>query len=231
MPPRPLSHLIAEIAFIGRSGGAVKTLPGFKKGHHTLPDVANAVTNGFLAKICESELASDAEQLFQGIREALGYKRRDLSLVVSSPVAMLQAKHFALEIQYALDETQPASYAVTTTLRNLDDAELARGAPLNDVFAGRFSEISFALQKGASVEAVVDAIESLDGEGGFLVTYPSDCHECTIRMAGVDAEVRCTGASLDLVFPRAGSPAELIAAFTLLREAFQISKVLAGLIG
>jgi hypothetical protein len=48
---------------------------------------------------------------------------------------------------------------------------------------------------------------------------------------GVDAEVRCTGAALDMVFPRSGSPRELMAEFERLRGAFATSPVLAGLIG
>jgi hypothetical protein len=36
---------------------------------------------------------------------------------------------------------------------------------------------------------------------------------------------------LEVVFPRAASPAELIAAFADVRDAFRISKALAGLIG
>jgi hypothetical protein len=48
---------------------------------------------------------------------------------------------------------------------------------------------------------------------------------------GVDARVRCTGAALDLVFPRAGSPGELIEAFAAVRGAFAVSRALSGLIG
>ena len=49
-------------------------------------------------------------------------------------------------------------------------------------------------------------------------------------MPGVDAEVRCDAVSLNLVFARSGSPAELIDAFLAVRDAFQISKVLSGLL-
>ena len=89
--------------------------------------------------------------------------------------------------------------------------------------------ISFALRKGARVEAVVDAIES-SSETGLAVTYPSDCRDCEISVVGVDAVVRCTAASLEVVFPRGGAPADLIEGFAAIREAFAISKVLSGLI-
>jgi hypothetical protein len=51
-----------------------------------------------------------------------------------------------------------------------------------------------------------------------------------IGVAGVDAVVRCTGATLDVVFPRGAAPGELLEAFGAVRGAFQISKTLSGLI-
>ena len=224
------SSVVAEIAFIQRSGGAVKSLRGFKKSHHTIPDTANGVTNAFLGKICADELGADAEALFQAVRTGLGYKRKDIALSVASPAAVLTAKDFVVEFIYALEETEPSRYAVTTTLRALRNLELARTEEFAEIFAGRFTEISFALKKGARVEAVVDAIESDGEETGLAVTYPSDCRECEISVEGVAAIVRCTAASLEIIFPRGGSPRDLIEGFAAVREAFAISKVLSGLI-
>lgn len=232
------SRIIAEIAFLGRGGGAVKNLAGFKKSHHTVPDAANATTNAFLAKLCAGELATEAEALFQQVRTGLGYKRKQVSLSVGSPVATLAAKDFSVEIVYGLEERDPSRYAVTTTLRELKNADLARTAEFAAIFAGKFTEIGFGLKKGVSVEAVIDAIEALadadeaarEGAGKLRVDYPSDCSECTIGVEGVEATVRCTGAALEIVFPRGGGPAELMDAFAAVRGAFAISKVLSGLI-
>jgi hypothetical protein len=225
------SRVVAGISFVGRAGGFVKGLSGFKKGHHSVPDAANAATNAFLGKICERELADEAEKLFQDLRAGLGYKRKEFALSVTSPLAMLGAKDFTVEIYYALEEREPARYAVTTTLRGLMSAGLARTEAFARIFSGRFSEISFVLKKGANVEAVIDAIEELDRDDGLTVTYPSDYRDCTVSVEGVDATVRCTGPMLEIVFPRAGGPAELIEAFAAVREAFRISKGLSGLIG
>jgi hypothetical protein len=237
------SSIIAGISFIGRGGGVVKALRGFKKGHHTVPDAVNATTNAFLGKLCAGELAEEGETLFQSVRAGLGYKRKDVSLAVAGQSAVLAAKDFSVEIFYALEDGDASRYAVTTTLRELKSAELARTAEFAGIFAGKFSEISFELKKGASVEAVIDAIEAVEdddgGESGregggaakLRVTYPSDCSECEIFVEGVEARVRCTGASLEMVFPRAGGPAELMDGFVAVRGAFAISKVLGGMIG
>lgn len=223
------SSIIAEITFIGRSGGWVKRLGGFRKGHHTVPDVANAVTNGFLAKVGEAELTTQAEKLFQDARARLGYKRKDAALVLGPATAVLTTRDFIVEISYALEEAAPERYAVTTILRGVKNAELTQTEEFSTLFHGAFTEISFALRRGAKVEAMVDAIEALDGTGGLTVTYPSDCRECLIQVERVEAQVRCTGLTLDLVFPRAESPRELMAAFAAVRSAFSVSRELAGL--
>ena len=230
MPAELPTRVVAGISFVGRGGGAVKSLAGFKKGRHTLPDAANATTNAFLAKLCSTELAEEAEQWFQNVRTALGYKRKDISLGLASPTATLVARDFSLELCYALDEQEPARYVTTITLRDLRNVGLARSDAFAAVFAGRFGEISFALKKSARVDAIIDAIEALEPDRAMTVTYPSDYHECVIQVDGIDAQVRCTGAALDMIFARAGGPAELIDAFAAVHAAFQISKPLAGLI-
>lgn len=224
-------EVIAGISFIGRDSGAVKQLDGFKKGHHTIPDAANAVTNAFLAKICAPEVEARAEALFQSVRTGLGYKRRDVSLELGPATAVLVARDFTVEIGYALEPADPARYAITQTLLQLKSGDLAQTDEFSAIFAGMFSEISFALKRSAPVELVIDAIEDLDDAHGLAVDYPADCSECTIAVKGVTAEVRFTGATLDLVFPGAGSPRELIAEFERVRGAFAVSKELGTLIG
>jgi hypothetical protein len=227
LPPR----LISGLAFVGRGGGQVKALGGFRKGHHSVPDVANPVTHAFLGKLCAGDLAAEAEDLFQRLRTGLGYKRKDISLQLAPAVATLAARDFQLEIAYALEPSDPARFAVVTALRELRELAVAQSEALADTFAGRFTELSFELARGTSVEAVIDLIEGLDAEVGLTVDYPSDCRTCTIRVPEVDAVVRCTGATLDMVFPRGAAPADLLQAFAAVREAFQVSKPLAGLIG
>jgi hypothetical protein len=224
------SHVVAAINFIGRGGGMVKSLNGFRKPPHTVPDAVNSTTNAFLAKICTAELTEEAEKLFQEVRVGLGYKRKDVSLTVASPTATLAAKDFGIEISYTLDERDPARYVTVHTMRELRDHALAQEEGFAKVFAGRFTEIEFALKKAARVEAIIDAIEALDGENGISVNFPSDYRDCVISVEGVDAQVRCTGSALEVIFKRAGGPAELIDAFAAVRDAFQISKVLSGLI-
>jgi hypothetical protein len=228
---------ISEVSLVGRGGGAVKALAGFKKSHHTVPDAVNAATTAFLGKLCAEELAVEGEKFFQAAKAALGYKRAQLTLEVASPTAVLTARDFTLELSYALAAGDPASYVVTRTLHSLRTAELVEVAEFDRLFAGQFSSVVFALKKGVRVEAVIDAVEGLDAKDeaagvGLSVEYPSDCRNCTLHAEGVDAAVACDGATLEMQFARKGSPRELIAGFAELRRAFALTKarVLAGML-
>lgn len=226
------SAFVHHVRFVGRAGGLVKSLGGFKKSHHTVPDAVNAATSGFLAKLCADELATEAEKFFQEARATFAYKRKDLALDVTSPNAVLAAKDFMFELSYALDEADPASYAVTRTLHGLRSTDFAATAECDTVFAGQFSELSFVLTKGATVESVIDAVEGLDDDVELEVNFPSDCSRCVLSVPGVSAEVRFEAGELAMVFPRGGSPRELLEGFVAVRDAFALTKqpVLAGLL-
>ncbi len=232
---KPAGHsqpFVSRLSLVGRRTGRVKALAGFKKQHHTVPDAVNAATSAFLGKLCASELAAEGEQWFQRAKSAFGYRRAELTLEVASPAAMLVAKDFTLEIAYALEPTDPAGYGVTHTLHNLSGGELVERPEFDGLFARMFDGMVFGLTKGTRVEAVIDAVEACAGEGGLTVRYPSDCRHCVLAVVGMEAEVVCDGATLEMRFPRPYSPRDLVAAFAAVRSAFVLSKnrVLAELI-
>jgi hypothetical protein len=211
----------------------VKSLSGFKKQHHTVPDAVNAATSGFLAKLCTPELSEEGEQYYQRAKTLFGYKRTEASLDVSAPAATLTSKDFVFEISYALEASDAASFEITRTLHSVTSGELVDLPEFNELFAGVFSGIVFVLVKGVRVEAVIDAVEGGHAKSGLTVTYPSDCRHCVLSVEGVDAEVICDGATLEFRFPRNGSPTELITSFEAVKSAFSLTKdrTLSGLIG
>lgn len=226
---------ISQVRLSGGSSGAVKTLRGFDKSRHSVPDAVNAATSGFLARLCAAELAEEAEGMFQRARAAMAYKRAGISLDVGAGQATLTTKDFCWELAYALEPAEPARYSVTRTLHSLRSADLAQLGEFNTLFTGQFDAVIFDLARGVRVEAVIDAVEALDpeAEGALTVDYPSDCSRCVLSAPGVTARVECDGATLAMRFARAGSPAECLTEFAALRDAFRLTKdaTLAGLIG
>ncbi len=218
------SRTLSAISLLGRSGGMVKRLRGFRKDRHTIPDGVNNATEAFFARLCADEVAEEGEEWFQRARDAFGYKRRDLSLATDGSCALLTAKDFAFEIIWTLDGGDPSSYTITRALRDFRDVDAILGPAGDRVFGGAFTHIVFTLARGVSVEAVIDAVEALPEPSTLSVNYPANCAECVIGVSTIDAVVRCTGATLELVFPRAGSPRELLEAFGAVRAAFRFTE-------
>lgn len=224
------STFIARVSLAGRSTGLVRKLTGFRKQHHTVPEAVNAATTGFLGKLCAAQLAEEAEGFFQRSKAAFGYKRADLALDVTSPAAVLTTRDFTFELAYALEEKNPAGYEILRTLHGLK-ADIVARPEFNELFAALFDGLAFTLAKGVKVEAVIDAVEA-QAAARLSVSYPSDCRHCVLRVDEVAAEVICDGMTLEMRFPRAGSPGELVEAFTAVRSAFALArnKVLGGLL-
>jgi hypothetical protein len=215
---------LAAISLIGRSEGVVKRLRGFRKDRHTVPDAVNAATQAFLARLATDELGEEAETWFQRARAALDYKRRDLSLDLGAGTAVLTARDFTFEIAWELLPADPASYGITRTLHDVRTPDFVRMEACDRLFAGTFTVIVFTLARGVAVEAVIDAVEALPPEMPLAVQFPSSCAECTLTVPAVDAVVRCTGATLEMVFPRPGSPQQLLEAFSEVRAAFRLTR-------
>lgn len=225
-------HFVSQISLTGHGQGAVKALAGFKKQHHTLPDAVNATTNAFLGKLCVAEITAEAEDFFQRAKALLKYKRTDLALEVASPTAQLVTKDFVFAMTYALEKPQPDRYTITRTLHSLRNGTLVNQGEFDQLFAGTFSGIVFELTKGVRVESVIDAVEALDDETTLQVDYPSTCQHCVLTVRDIGAEVICDGATLEMRFPKNGSPRELVEAFAAVRRAFALTKnqVLSGLL-
>lgn len=226
---------ISQVRLTGGGGGAVKSLRGFDKSRHSVPDAVNAATSGFLARLCAAELAEEGEALFQRARTALGYKRAAIALEVGAAQAVLTTKDFCWELSYTLEASAPSRYVILRSLHSLRSGDLARLEAFNDLFARQFDAVVFDLARGVRVEAVIDAVEALDPEvaDALQVEYPSDCSRCTLRLPAVTARVECDGASLSLRLPKVGSPGECLREFDAVRAAFRLSRdtVLAGLLG
>ncbi len=227
------SGFVQGIRLVGRTTGPVKTLRGFRKGQHTVPDAVNPTTLAFLGRLCAEELGEEAEALFQRARGVCAYKRKDLDLSVSPPGATLTAKDFTLEIVYSFDGDNAAAWRNEWQLSGFTELDFLRGEACGELFSGRFQELVFSLDgRGGQVEAVIDAVEELE-DGSLRVDYPSDYAHCMLSVPGVDATVRFDGMELAMVFPCGGSPAELLDGFLAVREAFSLSKskALSGLLG
>ena len=216
--------VVRRVCLRGYTEGKVMRFPAFNRKRHHVPSNLSSAAREFFARLCEPELAAETEAFFQRIRGAMGYKRKEISLTMEAAAAVLETRDFVLEWEYALDERDPTSYRLSRSLRFLRVLGDEEWGVLDETLGDLFSDVSVELKARLSVEAVIDAVEALDpGLCRMEVNYPSDCHQCTLRVPGVDAEVVYNGASLEMHFPRKMESGVLWNAFDSVRKSFDLS--------
>ncbi len=212
-----------DVHLVGFRRGSVKALAGFRKGFHkvpaTLPD--NMFERQFATAICAADLDRDARDLFERLRAARGYKRKEISLGLEAPNATITTTDFTLDLGYEVDPQDPGDYLLTFDLHDIREITVFSDPQLNEAFQNIFSRVSFTFAQPVSIEDVIDEVEA-DNSGDVTVDYPPDYAECTIKLRGFLGEVRVTPRELEVITGVASgsstssagvSPAELVKTF------------------
>jgi hypothetical protein len=212
-----------DVHLVGSRRGSVKALAGFRKGFHKVPAVLpdNMFERQFSTAMCAADLDRDARDLFERLRTARGYKRKEISLGLEAPNATITTTDFILDLGYTLDPQDPGDYLLTFDLHDIREITVFSDPQLNDAFQNIFTRVSFTFAQPVSIEDVIDEVEA-DNSGDVTVSYPPDYAECTIRLRGFLGEVRVTPRELEVVTGAVGgssnssggvSPAELVKTF------------------
>ena len=210
-------NLIHCLTLVGQQEGLVKRMDGFDKSRHTVPKFASDRAQQFLARLAEAELTEWGEELFAGFKAAMGYRRKDISLVIENGIARIESKDFVLERRYSLQEESPEYYAIETELMDASGADLLEQEEFNQAIGVLFERLRCVFKREVLVEDLVDGIEGAEG-GGVTVSYPSTCEYCDARIEGQDAVFRFDSATLEVRFPSFGMPRQLIAAYQAMAD-------------
>ncbi len=203
---------VRSVHLLGQRPGNVKNLLGFRKGFHKVPAVLpDASFERQFPAICAPDLEQLARDLFEKLRAARGYKRKEINLNVGSPDATLTTSDFTLDLRYELD-TDPGDFLLVHDLHTIRDIAVFADGSLNDVFSGVFSRVLFTFGQPIDMENLIDELEDAPG-GAATLRYPPDCSECSIHLDGFVGQVRVTPRELAVVSPAGTSPAELVKTF------------------
>lgn len=202
-----------HVHLVGARPGNVKNLLGFRKGFHKVPALLpDAMFERQFPAICAPDLERLGTELFNKLRAARGYKRKEINLNTDAPNATLTTSDFTLDLFYAPDPNDPGDYLLTHDLHTIRDIAVFADPALNEALAGLFSRVLFTFPTPVEVEDVIDELEDAPG-GAANLRYPPDASECTVRLSGFVGEVRVTGRALEVISPAGTSPAELVKTF------------------
>ena len=229
MPNSPSAE-VRDVHLLGSKPGNVKNLTGFRKGFHKIPAVLpDAMFERQFGAMAEPDLDRRARELFEKLRTARGYKRKEINLNLDSPTATLTTTDFTLDLTFSPDAGNPGDYAAVYDLHTIRDIAVFADGSLNDVFAGLFNRVSFSFGQAIDMENLIDELEDAPG-GSASLRYPPDCSECVVQLSGYAGVVRVTPRELEVVSPAGASPAELVKTFVEASEVLAANPTLERLI-
>lgn len=179
----------------GTETGAIRSLNGFQRGYHKVPDRLSDSAGGWCNRLLADTVAEELQTLYQHTREALGLKRKDLRKEEDT----LDAPAFRYIVETGQNPEEPSEYYITRRL------ELRQGWPahreaLEQLFNDEFQQLVVEFESMEdSFDDLVDRLEEIRDEGGGevddddrhqRVSYSRDGATFTFDLAKRRLEIR-----------------------------------------
>lgn len=172
----------------GYTHGRIRKLKGFLKYHH-LPDAQSEATQDFVRKVGTEDVKALADQLYNDIREAFGYKRREFNYTCGEGLAEISTPDFDAQLRIDHDADDPKSYVLTTELTALHNNEVAFNPALHACFNQHCEILSVTFPTSINVEDKIDAIEENEVLADFL-SYEPDGSSFELKLPDLDLHIR-----------------------------------------
>jgi hypothetical protein len=210
---------LKRVVLRAESHGRVKELAGFRKTH-TLPERANEWARKFVHRIGAADIQADLDAMFTRLREAFGYKRKDLDVATDRDgVGFIRTPDFEYTVSLDVNPDQPADVIWRRELSRLASVELIHSPPFRDVFGSRFDKLVFEFATPVDVAEWVDRLEEQPLEG-VKVRVASDSGTATIALAGFRGHIHLTRHAVTIDGPP-GDPGSLLAQFLVFLQKFR----------
>lgn len=203
---------IGNVSMLGKESQAVKYLPGFVKPYHQTPKNISGYHESWIQKIAQSYLDEQIDEAVRFFNESLNYKRRDLEVHKGeNGQATLLTKDFDYMISVSQSQEKADWYLLTKRIFNFKNREIIYKEAFNNWFANALSELCFAVDRPLPIGEIIDRVEDHDNREDIAVDYRiTDLSECTIRMEGIEGQLRCDESAFSIILETAVSPETLV---------------------
>jgi hypothetical protein len=168
--------------------GLVRNLRGFAKGHE-VPSRANTAAKKFIARLASDEIKADLDAMFQAVREAFGFKRKQLEASSEGGSGYLRTPRFEYRIHVEQDPSDPASIFWHREIAALKDLNLVSMPEFRTAFGAVFDILVLEFRKSIDVASLIDRVEE-GMKREINVVCPSDAAWCEIVVGGFRGAIR-----------------------------------------
>lgn len=146
----------------GTETGAIRSLEGFSRGYHKVPDRLSDSADGWCNRLLADTVAEELQTLYQNARDVLHLKRKDLRKEVDT----LDAPAFRYIVETGQNPEDPSEYYITRRLE-LRQGWAAHREALDELFSDEFQQLVVEFDSmDDSFDALVDRLEDIVGASG-----------------------------------------------------------------
>jgi hypothetical protein len=146
----------------GTETGAIRSLNGFSRGYHKVPDRLSDSADGWCNRLLADTVAEELQTLYQNAREVLHLKRKDLRKEADT----LDAPAFRYTVETGQNPEDPSEYYIMRRLE-LRQGWAAHREALDGLFSDEFQQLVVEFDSmDDSFDALVDRLEEIAGASG-----------------------------------------------------------------
>jgi hypothetical protein len=209
---------LQNVSLLRSATEQIKTLTGFKKGFHHVPNSISAHFNRFVQDISNEMIETDISEVAKKLQQ-LGYKRTRVSSKTDRGYGSILTPDFNYSITITQSEDDPAYYTLVKQISDIKNPAILTDNVFNAIFYSTFNTVSFEFDKPIDLNKVIDAIEDLDSEEISVEYDSSQLTWCTITFDGLDHEVKLFEDVFEIYTGYSSSPRELVKALRETRTA------------
>ncbi len=194
LAPGAMANPIKDSFLTGELRGRVRDLRGFTKPKANL-STHNDWERDFVEKAGAAEVTSLATEIFEQLREAFRYKRKDLSFTNIASTASIKGPDFDVNIALSQDPEDAERYLLSTEVRSFRNSEVIDDPNFLAIFTKYCKRIEFELEADIDLESKIDDIEENDALAVHL-DYDPECTEFTLKLPQAGINIYATGARM-----------------------------------
>lgn len=198
--------------FAGARYGSVKSLSGFKRHVHTVPNSANSAAQRFVTSISEEELKTHTDRVLSSLRNQLGYGIRDIDRGFAGGSASLKTKDFDVNIDLTVCENEPDSYCLRTEVTNFRNPAIVTSPEFNKAVGPFVDGMELHLPAQFDIEELIDRLEKSPLKNSLEFDYSADLSEVEIRFRDSGVTLRFEDGVCKVTLSKKTSPLALLEA-------------------
>lgn len=209
---------LKRVVFRSDTPGRVKDLTGYRKTH-TLPERANDWARKYVSRVAAGDIKTDLDNTFDMVREAFGYKRKDLDVSAERDgLGFIRTPDFEYTVSVEVNPDEPENVIWRREVGRLSGPEFVRSEGFQNVFGSMFNKLVFEFASAVDVADFVDRIEDAPPEG-VKVSVASDSGAAVVALAGFAGRVSVTREAVTIE-GQAGNPSSLLEQFLVFLRKF-----------